>query len=69
MLKIEIREIINENGFAESCFHLLPKLETLPFIEKREGKYYSLLENKIKTSLKNNKKSILVSSKKGIFKA
>ena len=49
----EIRNTINENGFAESCFHLLPKLETLPFIEKIDGKYYSLLENKIKIDRKS----------------
>ncbi len=55
----EIRNIINENGFAESCFHLLPKLETLPFIEKRDGKYYSLLENKIKMPITNIEKSWL----------
>lgn len=57
----EIREIINENGFAESCFHLLPKLETLPFIEKRDDKYYSLLENKIKMPITNIEKSWLKS--------
>ena len=55
----QIRDIINENGFTESCFHLLPKLETLPFIEKKEGKYYSLLENKIKLPLTNIEKSWL----------
>ncbi len=55
----EIRNIINENGFAESCFHLLPKLETLPFVEKKGNKYYSLLENKIKMPITNIEKSWL----------
>lgn len=55
----EIRNIINKNGFAESCFHLLPKLEVLPFIEKRDGKYYSLLENTIKMPITNIEKSWL----------
>ncbi len=55
----EIRNIINENGFTESCFHLLPKLETLPFIEKKDGKYYSLLKNKIKMPVTNIEKSWL----------
>lgn len=55
----EIRNIINENGFAESCFHLLPKLEMLQFIEKRDGKYYSLLKNKIKMPITNLEKSWL----------
>lgn len=47
----EVIQIINKNGFAESCFHLLPKIEDLPFIEKRGDTYYSLLENKIKLPL------------------
>ena len=55
----EIRNIININGYTETCFHLLPKLETLPFIEKRNGKYYSLLENKIKMPITNIEKSWL----------
>ena len=55
----EIRNIINENGFEESCFHLLPKIETLPFIEKKGDKYYSLLENKIKTPITKIEKSWL----------
>lgn len=55
----EIRNIINENSFAESCFHLLPKLETLPFIERKGNKYYSLLENKIKIPITNIEKSWL----------
>jgi len=55
----EIRNLINENGFAESCFYLLPKIETLPFIEKKGDKYYSLLENKIKLPLTNIEKSWL----------
>lgn len=55
----EIKQIIEENGFSESCFHLLPKIETLPFIEKRGCKYYSLLENKIKLPLTNIEKSWL----------
>ncbi|MBR6162824.1 WYL domain-containing protein [bacterium] len=57
----EIKNIINENGFAESCFHLLPKLEILPFIEKKGDKYYSLLENKIKMPLTKIEKSWLKS--------
>lgn len=55
----EITEIINKNGFKESAFHLLPKIETLPFIEKRGDKYYSLLENKIKLPITNIEKSWL----------
>lgn len=53
----EIVKIINKNGFAESNFHLLPKLETLPFIEKRDGKYYSLLKNKIKMPMTDIEKA------------
>jgi len=44
----EVLEVIKQNGYEESSFHLLPLLEELPFIEKKEGKYYSLLKNKIK---------------------
>lgn len=55
----EIRDIINKNGFAESYFHLLPKLEVLPFIEQKDGKYYSLLENKIKMPITNIEKAWL----------
>lgn len=55
----EIRNIINKNGYTESCFHLLPKIATLPFIEKKGDKYYSLLENKIKMPLTNIEKSWL----------
>lgn len=54
-----IMQIINKNGFEESCFHLLPKIEALPFIEKRGDKYYSLLENKIKLPLTTLEKSWL----------
>ena len=57
----EVKKIINENGFAESCFHFLPMLDALQFIEKRDGKYYSLLENKIKLPLTNIEKSWLKS--------
>lgn len=55
----EIRNIISQNGFAESCFHLLPKLDALPFIEKKDDKYYSLLKNKIKIPVTNIEKSWL----------
>ena len=55
----EIIKIISENGFSESCFHLLPIIEKLPFIEKKRDKYYSLLENKIKMPLTNIEKSWL----------
>lgn len=55
----QISEIINENGFAESCFHLFPKLEKLPFIVKKGDKYYSLLKNKIQLPLTNIEKSWL----------
>lgn len=57
--EIEIQKIIRENGFAESCFYILPMLQELPFIEKKGDKYYSLLENKIKLPLTNIEKSWL----------
>ncbi|MCR5260911.1 MAG: hypothetical protein K6C94_03660 [Candidatus Gastranaerophilales bacterium] len=57
----EIIRIIKENGFEESCFHLLPKIENLPFIEKRGDKYYSLLEHKSNMPLTNIEKSWLKS--------
>lgn len=55
--EIEVQKIIRENGFAESCFYILPMLQELPFIEKKGDKYYSLLENKIKLPLTNIEKS------------
>ena len=57
--EIEVQKIIRENGFAESCFYILPMLQELPFIEKKGDKYYSLLENKIKLPLTNIEKSWL----------
>lgn len=47
----EIKEIIKENCFDETAFHLLPKIENLPFIEKKDGRYYSLLKHKIRLPL------------------
>ena len=55
----EIKDIINDNGYTESCFHLLPQIESLPFIEKKDDKYYSLLKNKIKMPITNIEKSWL----------
>lgn len=55
----DIKNIISKNGFAESYFHLLPKIESLPFIEKKDDKYYSLLENKIKMPITNIEKAWL----------
>ncbi len=42
----EVKDIINQNGFAESFSHLLPKIESLSFIEQKDGVYHSLLHNK-----------------------
>ena len=42
----EVKNIIDRNGFAESCSYLLPKIESLPFIEQKDGVYHSLLHSK-----------------------
>ncbi len=61
LTQAEIMEIINKNGFEESAFHLLPMIEKLPFIEIKNGKYYSLLKNKINMPVTNIEKAWLKS--------
>lgn len=55
----EVNKIIRQHGFEESFFHFLPNLKDIPFLKKKEGKYYSLLENKINLPLTNLEKSWL----------
>ena len=55
----DVENIIKRNGYQESCFHILPLLKELPFLEKKEDKYYSLLNNKINLPLTNIEKQWL----------
>lgn len=43
----EIRELIKKHGFSETHLFFFPLLDELPFLEKKDDTYYSLLENKI----------------------
>lgn len=40
----EIRKIVKQCGYEETCFHFFPLLNKLPFLEKKGDKYYSTLE-------------------------
>lgn len=51
--KEEITELINNNGFSESAFYILPKLfqGDWQFLEEKESKYLSKLKNNAKRPL------------------